>query len=305
MVQAMDWTDARVSGATARVGRGRPAVRRVALMGAALLLAAAPASAQEGEREGTRENCWCVSMPARVQVLSFGQRARMGVMLATKAGAEDAALGARIERVLEDSPAEEAGLRAGDIITAIDGRSVLEPLPDEDIDEDESPPAARVSMIMRDVEPGDTIRVDYLRDGERRTADVVTRDVLEIRAPWTHEDLERMQARMRELRDALPRRVDAFAFGWGADARFGIHVADLDPDLGEYFGTTEGVLVVRVDEDSPFELRAGDVIQRVGGRKVEDAAHLRQILASYRENETVQLEVLRKQERLMVEGQAP
>jgi predicted metalloprotease with PDZ domain len=304
MVEALDSTNARVSGAATRDGRGRRAARRVALTGAALLLAALPANAQEAEREKTRENCWCVTVP-RVRVLSFGQRARMGVMLATRAGAEDAALGARIERVFEGSPAEEAGLRAGDIITAINGRSVLDPLPDEDIDEDESPPAARVSMLMRDVKPGDTIRVDYLRGGERRSAEVATRDVLEIHAPWTRENMERMQARARELRAALPRRLDTFAFGWGAEARFGIQVADLAPELGEYFGTSEGVLVVRVDEDSPFDLRAGDVIQRVGGRKVEDAAHLRQILGSYRENETVQLEVLRKRERVTVEGRVP
>jgi S1-C subfamily serine protease len=238
----------------------------------------------------------------------------MGVELAMRADAEDVARGARIERVQAGSPAEQAGLRAGDIITAINGRSVLEPLPDEDIDEDESPPAARVLMLMRDVNPGDTVRVDYLRGGERRRAEVVARDALAFGiAAWPRpEDMERVRAHMRELREALPgrlealpRRAEVFAFGWGAEARFGIQVADLNPELGEYFNTRDGVLVVRVDEDSPLGLRAGDVIQRVGGRKVEDAAHLRQILASYRRDETVQLEVLRKGQRTTLEARAP
>ncbi|HEY8470978.1 MAG TPA: PDZ domain-containing protein, partial [Longimicrobiales bacterium] len=128
MVEAVDSTDARVSDAAARDARGRPTARRIALMGTALLLAAVPANAQRAEREGTRENCWCVTVPPAVRVLSLGPRARMGVELAMRADAEDVARGARIERVRAGSPAEKAGLQAGDIITAINGRSVLEPL---------------------------------------------------------------------------------------------------------------------------------------------------------------------------------
>ena len=317
MVDAVVSTDGRAGDAAARLARGRMVAARLALAGAAVLLAAMPASAQRGDREGRRENCVCISAPwdttvPTVRVLSSVPRARLGVELAMRADAKDVARGARIERIQPGSPAERAGLRAGDVITAINGRSVLEPLPDEDIDEEESAPAARVLMLMREVEPGDTVRVDYLRDGERRTAEVVARGALEFSGVLRPEDMERMRVRMRELREALPRRLEAMpgrmgvgTFRWGAEARFGIQVADLNPELGEYFGTREGVLVVRVEEDSPLGLRAGDVLQRVGGRKVEDAAHLRQILASYRRDETIQLEVLRKRQRMTLEARAP
>lgn len=285
-------------------GRGGRRGRHAALLaaGAALALTAAtPALAQdEVERRSSGQSCYCVSTrPGDFWAPAvFGGRARLGVYLSSEA---DEA-GARIDRVARRSPAEEAGLRAGDIITAINGRSVLEPIPGEDIDDDESAPTVRVSLIMRDIEPGDTVTVEYLRDGVRRTAEVATRDMFEIRMP----EIESAMARAREaMRAARPIRIDGAVFAFGAEGRFGIAVTDLSDDLGEYVGTTEGVLVTRVDEDSPFDLRAGDVIQSVDGRKVRDAAHLRRILGSYGEDETVQLEVLRRRQRVTVEGRAP
>src|SRR5690606_23278245 len=132
--------------------------------------------------------------------------------------------------------------------------------------------------------PGDTVRVEYLRDGVRRTAEVVTGSAFDVQMP----EIEDVMARAREtLRAARPIRIEGGMFAFGAEGRFGIRVTDLGKDLGEYFGTSEGVLVTHVDEDSQLDLRAGDVIQRVGGRKVEDAAHLRQILGTYRKDETV------------------
>jgi len=281
--------------------RGRLAVLVAA--GTTLAVAAAtPVLAQDRDERGTSgRSCYCVGTgPGAVwlHVPPVG-RAGLGVYLAPEATAE----GVRIERVMRRSGAEAAGLRAGDVITAINGRSVLEPLAGEDADDDKVAPVGRVSALLRDVEPGDTVTVEYLRDGERRTAKVVTRDVFGVRA----QDVEQAMARAREaLRAARPAfRFADGALAFGVGSRFGIQLADVNADLGDYFGTKEGVLVTRVDDDSPFDLRAGDVILSVGGRKVEDSAHLRQILASYRKGETVKLDVLRKRQRVTVEGRAP
>jgi serine protease Do len=54
-------------------------------------------------------------------------------------------------------------------------------------------------------------------------------------------------------------------------------VQSLTEQLGQFFGTTTGVLVANVDDDSPAKtagLKAGDVITKVDGRAVRDANDL-------------------------------
>jgi putative serine protease PepD len=66
--------------------------------------------------------------------------------------------GAEIQGVTPGSPAQSAGLRAGDVITGVDGRDVSEP---ED-----------VSQAIDQLEPGDEVVVEVSRDGESRTMTV-------------------------------------------------------------------------------------------------------------------------------------
>jgi hypothetical protein len=63
--------------------------------------------------------------------------------------------GVRVEDVLPGSPAEQAGLRAGDVLLAIDGES-LAGLRD-------------LSRVLKAHEPGDRVRLTVDRDGERLT----------------------------------------------------------------------------------------------------------------------------------------
>jgi membrane-associated protease RseP (regulator of RpoE activity) len=58
-----------------------------------------------------------------------------------------------------------------------------------------------------------------------------------------------------------------------------VHVQDLNPDLGSYFGVPDGkgVLVTEVMSDTPAEkagLKPGDVITKVGDRAVADSDDL-------------------------------
>jgi len=85
----------------------------------------------------------------------------------------------------------------------------------------------------------------------------------------------------------------------------GIELVNLNPDLGEYFGTREGVLVVRASEDSTLPLKGGDVILAIGGRKPTSPMHAMRILRSYDTGETVSIEVLRKQKRTTLSWKVP
>jgi hypothetical protein len=46
-----------------------------------------------------------------------------------------------------------------------------------------------------------------------------------------------------------------------------LDLVDLNPDLGEYFGSKTGVLVVKAPSDSTIPLKAGDVILKIDGRE--------------------------------------
>jgi len=69
-----------------------------------------------------------------------------------------ASAGARIHRLYADGPAQRAGLREGDVITSIDGRSVDTP---EDVVE-----------IVAGKQPGDRLEVEFERDGRDQTVTV-------------------------------------------------------------------------------------------------------------------------------------
>lgn len=78
--------------------------------------------------------------------------------------------------------------------------------------------------------------------------------------------------------------------------RFGsnrVEVVQLNPELGSYFGTEEGVLVLSVDGESTLGLRPGDVVVRIGGRQVDDVSDMRRILASYEDAEKVDFGIWR------------
>jgi membrane-associated protease RseP (regulator of RpoE activity) len=66
--------------------------------------------------------------------------------------------GLLVNRVLEGSPAERAGLRKGDVILRFDGRSVTDP--------------ADLRRVVRDSRPGDNVTVEVWRNGSRRMLDV-------------------------------------------------------------------------------------------------------------------------------------
>ena len=70
-------------------------------------------------------------------------------------------------------------------------------------------------------------------------------------------------------------------------------LVSLNPDLGEYFGTSTGLLVVRAPEDSPFKLKGGDVLLKIGDRAPATPTQAFRILDSYEPGETIRLEVLR------------
>lgn len=213
--------------------------------------------------------------------LSLG-RARIGVSVAV---ADDDRDGAKIESVVSEGPAAKAGLRAGDIVTRFGDTRLTGEKPGE-----------RLVELARALEPGDTVRVEYTRDGRRANATIIAEE-LESGFTMTIPSMERLAPMVHDLRDRVMLLGGA---GIG-----GMHLKEMTPELGEYFGTTEGVLVLESPADSSLPLRAGDVILAIDGREVQSASHAHRILASYDSEETVRFNIMRKQQRQTVEWKVP
>lgn len=274
---------------------------------------ARPATAQE-ERE-----CEC-RLPfgqLRIQrggewgpLALLGSRARLGVYVHGEANPETDSIGALIDGVAPGSPAEKAGIRGGDIMTRLDGESLL--AGGGAYDEDESAPGMRLIERARKLEKGDTVTVELRRDGERQTVEVVAGEFGDVTLEWgdLHGELgdaarlRGLMERYQELPRVFYRGPETFALAIGTRIP-GLELASLNPDLGRYFGTNEGVLVVSVPEKSELSLKSGDVILAIDGRTIRGPSHAMRVLRSYNSDEQVSLRIMRDKKERTVTGRVP
>jgi hypothetical protein len=193
--------------------------------------------------------------------------------------------GARVLRVSPGGPAEEAGLRDGDIIVTVDGKSIAG-----------SDNAGRaVVEQMRGVKPEQKVKVRVVRAGKNKDFVVVTRPMMfgnRVFNVQTHDMMGPMSGAVSGSFGNMP-MVQHFR-GFFAGEFGGMELASLTPKLGSYFGASEGVLVVKAPENDVFKLEDGDVIQSIDGRKPDDGGHAMRILRSYRSGEKLNVTVLRQ-----------
>lgn len=88
----------------------------------------------------------------------------------------------------------------------------------------------------------------------------------------------------------------------GGNCVEGVEFVDVNPELGEYFGSDHGALAAEVAEASELGLRAGDVVIAIDGREVRDSEQARRILRSYDADEEMRIRVVRRGEEIEVLG---
>jgi S1-C subfamily serine protease len=233
-------------------------------------------------------------------------RAMIGVQLSPEEGQG----GAKVEAVSPGGPAEEAGVKAGDIITSIGGQDLTK----------ESDPSRTMVERMRDVDPNLKVQLGVLREGKKLNLDVTPRVSpqvfrLERRGGPYRPDIARREFNLPPLPPLPGARGEAGEFrGFvlnrpdegGMGLRFrGIEFATLSERLGSYFGVKSGVLVVRAGNNPAFKLQDGDVILAIDGREPSSAQHAGRILRSYQPGEKLTIRVQRDRKAQNLEVTAP
>lgn len=311
---------------------------------AALAFAALPGLAPASAAQETEEERRGWRALFRTEVDDRYGRPMLGVMLMRH---EDQ--GVLVADVLEDSPAQEAGIMEGDLVLSVNGHDLYQPLDDEDerdFNPDRYLPEERLRALVSEVPEGETVILVVERDGEEIEFAVIP-EVLPFYGAflpqfeqleeqfrglgewWTDE--EQRQAtleRIRELTEGFrsqERPYEWEAPGWmppgslrifsdtlasgpwemrwgGSRGAHGLDLVELNLGLGAYFGTSEGVLVADIEDDSPLGLLPGDVVVAVDGRVVDDIDELHRILDSYRSDEEISLRIFRDGARTTVTG---
>ncbi|MES2524129.1 MAG: PDZ domain-containing protein [Gemmatimonadota bacterium] len=130
---------------------------------------------REPAREPTRTpDIRIERVPGSIALTTVGSpnRAALGVML-SETSREDTE-GVRIEDVRPDSPAARAGLRAGDVITAIDGVSLSVSQADADDPTLAGLAQRRLTRTLGKAKAGDTVELRVLSGGRERNISVRT-----------------------------------------------------------------------------------------------------------------------------------
>lgn len=228
------------------------------------------------------------------QVRTFGAamgppRAVLGINLGTRDDVPGG--GVEVVSVSPGGAAERAGLKAGDVLTEINGKALK--------GGDDESAREQLLIAMRKVKPGESVALSYRRDSKVVKASLVAQPLKDrfftMAIPPT--------AGMATL-PGMP-NMPNFMFMRGEGVFGSAELVPMTPKLGQYFGTDTGLLVVRAPDDSRLKLEDGDVIVDIDGRTPSSPSHALRILSSYQPGEKLKLNILRAKKRMSFEITVP
>ncbi len=213
------------------------------------------------------------------------RRAMLGINI------EDSDEGVVVAGVSPGGPADESGVETGDIIVAIEAAELT--------DSESSSPTEVLIGYMARVMPGESVTLSIVRGDDEHEIEIEARalEAQYFAGAFATPTMPLPQGNFR-IGGQPPMGFDfTRRIGRWAD----MELVELTPALGGYFGTNEGILVVRAPSDDRLELRDGDVILEIGGRTPTSTEHAMRILGSFEPGETLKLTIMRNQRRQSLE----
>lgn len=262
------------------------------------------------------------------------QRGMIGVVL----GKDEHGL--RINAVTPGGPADKAGLKNGDVMVVVNGADVTksgdakasQALRDLKVGEDVKVAILRdgrkidatmkaerrepfdLAFALGDGDPAKLKKLDELQelaelppDFDKHVHEQVERAAREAErqaeraaqhAQITQEQSLRIAERANAQAERTLQRISLSMPWWG------LNLANLNPDLGAYFGTSHGVLVLSADADTSKTLKSGDVLMAISGKPVERPEDALRLLREY-PGKDIKVEVLRQRKTQVLSMRAP
>lgn len=208
--------------------------------------------------------------------------------------------GVGITQIVQDSPAEKAGLRKDDVILRFDGENVTS--------------VRKLNRLVSEMAPDHSVKITISRNGAEQE---LTATIGRRKNSSTVRDLMSQEPRVWKWegplvdRNKLNRGLDRFdlegdklfndnndlSFFFNNSRRIGVSTMELTKQLADYFGITggRGVLVTSVSEDGPAAkagIKAGDVITAVDGEEIDSPGDISRVLNRKKEGD-VSLTVIR------------
>jgi membrane-associated protease RseP (regulator of RpoE activity) len=240
--------------------------------------------AQEGDDTGSQLRSEIYAMRAK-----SSSHARLGVMIedVTPRLKEKKHLtvtsGAYVNDVMDESPAEKAGLDEGDVIVKCGERDITS--------------GEELTKAIGKLKPGNEVTIEYLRKGDRKNVKV-TLDRERPASAYAYSFTPRAFQNFRlPAAPGMPKLSRSFHFSTG-EGFGGAAVEELSRQLAEYFEVpgNHGLLVTAVTDGSDAEkagVKAGDVIVKVNSSSVHTIEDFREELGSVKNHEA-NLDVIRK-----------
>jgi len=173
--------------------------------------------------------------------------------------------GAFVEQVESGTPAEEAGVKHGDVILKVDEIEVKK--------------TTDLINYVSSMEPDSTVTLTVWRDGKTRT----------LKAKLSERSSDESKAE-----EEKPSKGSS-----STQEKLGITVRQLTPELRRYYRLDEdvtGLLITNVKRVSPAAdegLRQGDVILEINGEPAEKAEDLEKVIQDTKKGDLVNLYMLR------------